>query len=701
MAMLSTFPRRGRTRNRCKTWLARIAAMAVVGVVMGAAGATVGSTRQVTGHRADIEARTPRVDSQSDSGANTVVPLAVQTTSATEAVEPFEAIGLTWSGPAASASLRYRSNGTWSDWKSVDVDSPDAADAPTDMQKAETIATEMTWVGSADQYQVRYPTTATAVKVQLVRDRVETSTVTGPQPAGAAPAEPGGPPIHSRAEWGARAGTQAPEYGTKVQVVFVHHTVNSNNYGPGDVPAMVRAIQAYHMDANGWSDIGYNFLVDRYGGIWEGRAGGTDQPVIGAQTGGLNTDSTGIAVIGDFTSTAPTEASVNSVAQVAGWKLSLGSMNPFGTSVLTSRGNPDNLKYPPGSQGVFNNISGHRDGWFTECPGNYLYNRLPDIRARAAAWYPNVPGSVDSTQRIPAGVRVSGWALDVNTTDPINVAAYVDGNGTSGFTGVANLYRGDVGAAMPAYGPLHGFAMDVAVGPGQHQICVYGINDTGGFNPTIGCIVVNVDPDPIGSLDLVRRVPGGVRVAGWALDPDTPDLIAAHIYSNGAFRAAVGTGGSRPDVAVNLPDYGTNHGFDTVVAIPPGLQQICGYGINVGPGNNAGFGCRSLAVNVDPFGSLDAVTGGAGSLSVAGWAIDPDSAAPIGVHVYVDGAFASVGIANLQRTDVGAAFPDYGPTHAFYLVLPASPGTHQVCAYGLNVASGSNGVLGCRTATVS
>jgi hypothetical protein len=374
-------------------------------------------------------------------------------------------------------------------------------------------------------------------------------------------------------------------------------------------------------------------------------------------------------------------------------------MNVYGTTVLTSRGNPDNLKYPPGTQGLFNNISGHRDGWFTECPGNYLYGRLPDIRARAAAWYPNVVGSLDATQRIPMGLRVSGWALDVNTTDPINVAAYVDG--TTGFTGVANGYRPDVGAAAPAYGPFHAYVLDLPIGPGPHGICVYGINDTGDFNPAVGCTLVYVDPNPTGSLDLVRRVPGGVRTAGWALDPDSTQLIPVHVYSGQAFRGALATGGSRPDVAAFLPDYDSGRGFDSVVAMPPGRQPVCAYGINLGPGTNQVLGCRTVDVTVDPFGSLDLVKGGSGSLSAAGWSIDPDTASPIGVHLYVDSVLATSWIANLQRGDVGAMFPDYGGGHAFYMTVPAPRGTHLVCAYGLNVGTGSNGVLGCRTVSVS
>src|SRR5205814_8139148 len=97
------------------------------------------------------------------------------------------------------------------------------------------------------------------------------------------------PPINTRASWGARAPKATPGYASSVQMTFVHHTVNSNTYAQSDVPSILRSIQAYHMDSNGWDDIGYNFLVDRFGGMWEGRGGGMDQPVIGAHTLGFNT----------------------------------------------------------------------------------------------------------------------------------------------------------------------------------------------------------------------------------------------------------------------------------------------------------------------------------------------------------------------------------------------------------------------------
>src|SRR6185503_14618684 len=109
------------------------------------------------------------------------------------------------------------------------------------------------------------------------------------------------PEIISRDQWGASAcpPRAPPQYG-EVKLAFIHHTVSATDYAPDDSAAMVLAICRYHRNSNGWNDIGYNFLVDRYGKIFEGRAGGVDQAVIGAQAQGYNSQSTGIANLGTF-----------------------------------------------------------------------------------------------------------------------------------------------------------------------------------------------------------------------------------------------------------------------------------------------------------------------------------------------------------------------------------------------------------------
>ncbi|WP_326653956.1 MULTISPECIES: FG-GAP-like repeat-containing protein [unclassified Streptomyces] len=196
------------------------------------------------------------------------------------------------------------------------------------------------------------------------------------------------PPIIGRAQWGAdEAMVDDPaEYIDKVQAVFIHHTVGTNNYSCAESAALVRGIMTYHVKTEGWNDLGYNFLVDKCGQIFEGRAGGVDLPVKGAHTYGFNSYSTGIALLGDFegdTATAkpagkPTTAALQSAARLAAWKLGQYGGNPKATVTLTAQGNTG--KWTEGQQATMNVISGHRDAFATACPGKNLYAKLSSIR---------------------------------------------------------------------------------------------------------------------------------------------------------------------------------------------------------------------------------------------------------------------------------------------------------------------------------
>src|SRR6266513_5606224 len=106
-------------------------------------------------------------------------------------------------------------------------------------------------------------------------------------------------------------------------MAFVHHTQKPNGYGRGEVPAMLRAIYAFHRYVNGWNDIGYNFAIDLYGRIFEARAGGIDEPVVGAHAGGYNLVSSGVAMLGSFVDGSPSRAAVAALKRLLAWKLAL------------------------------------------------------------------------------------------------------------------------------------------------------------------------------------------------------------------------------------------------------------------------------------------------------------------------------------------------------------------------------------------
>lgn len=307
---------------------------------------------------------------------------------------------------------------------------------------------------------------------------------------------------------------------------------------------------------------------------------------------------------------------------------------------------------------------------------------------------PNPIGSFDVATPTLGGARVSGWAIDREMVGKINVHMYVDGVLRSTFD--AKRDRPDVAKAFPGYGSLHGFDEVVAVPPGFHTLCAYGINHGEGDNSLIGCRWVNVGVNPFGSFDSTQSGPSLVTLSGWAIDPDSADPIETAVYVDGQFATNLVANQARPDVGSAYAGYGDAHGINHSVPIGPGFHTVCTYGINQGPGNNTLIACRWVMIETNPFGSIDFAQSEGGGVRVAGWAVDPQTAAAITVHVYVDGNIQAAFQADADRTDVGQALPLYGSHHGFNALVGTPPGSHTICAYGLNVGEGSNSLIGCR-----
>ncbi|MFE5990415.1 peptidoglycan recognition protein [Streptomyces sp. NPDC056453] len=359
----------------------------------------------------------------------------------------FSLLGVSWTGATkrlhGTAQVRTHSiaTGEWSGWRDLELDVD-----PLEKPEAGTRgASEPLWVGASDGVQVqvaRKNGTTTALpkglQVNLVDPGVVTdaeakqpevtaepagfavesdspaastsaaptdttsssaaptasaSASTSPSASATVPTAPPStvpkPPITSRAGWGADESKvdDPPTYNTDVKSVFVHHTDGANDYSCADSASIVRGIYAYHVDVEGWNDIGYNFLVDKCGTVFEGRAGGTDLPVLGAHTYGWNRESTGIAVLGNYVSTTASNAALTSIARIAAWKLGQYGGDPAGTVQLTAGATQTNYfakSFTAGTQYTFNRISGHRDGFNTQCPGGSLYGQLQTIRDWAA-----------------------------------------------------------------------------------------------------------------------------------------------------------------------------------------------------------------------------------------------------------------------------------------------------------------------------
>ena len=297
-------------------------------------------------------------------------------------------------------------------------------------------------------------------------------------------------------------------------------------------------------------------------------------------------------------------------------------------------------------------------------------------------------------------IRLTGWTVDPDSTAPINVHVYVDGRGVGAY--VANGNRSDVAQALPAWGPAHGFDIPVLVTTGVHDVCVFAINvGSPTANPSLGCRTVDTRGLPLGNVESAVISEGKAVVTGWVLDPDTSDPIDVHVYVNDAWGGQTTANRSRPDVGAAYPGSGSAHGFQVTVPLQPGVNQVCVFGINLpGPGVNPKIGCASLDLKVLPVGDV-AVAGGSDWVRVEGWAADPESTAPIDVHVYIDGSIAVIRTADIPRPDVQAVVPGTGPNTGYSIRLPAAAGTHELCVYAINVGLGNlNPKLACGTVEV-
>lgn len=334
---------------------------------------------------------------------------------ATGVIRPgrFSQVAVTWRGPAPAVRVSTRTHGAWTAWRSLDVlDDLDIHEGDG------TRGTHLVAVGSSDAVRARVSgsgardlklvtidpgTSGTSDAIALAADGTATTTATASPVASTSSASPvvlaeplptppaytppshyaPHPGVHSRAEWGAdetlRKGPA--EYNPAIRQVHVHHTVSSNTYTKESVPKLIRGMYWYHTQSLGWNDLGYNFLVDRFGRLWRGRAGGgIDAPVRGAHTLGFNHSSVGVSLIGNFERAAPSRYALTTLVRLAAWKTDYWRLRPSGWTYVYSEGSD---KYPAGTRAYLPVVDGHRHTNDTACPGRYLFAKLPEVRTRA------------------------------------------------------------------------------------------------------------------------------------------------------------------------------------------------------------------------------------------------------------------------------------------------------------------------------
>ncbi|MEV4919985.1 FG-GAP-like repeat-containing protein [Streptomyces tirandamycinicus] len=446
--------------------------------------------------------------------------------------EPFSLVGITWDDPEAeiggTVEVRTRDSrtGVWSPWHTMDADVRASEAGPGPAATGLRAGSLPLWTGPSDGVQLRAEGSALprGLRVELVDP--QDGAPAPPSARAEAPAD--APPMTMRAGWGADESKVGgpPTYNATTKAVFVHHTAGSNTYQCADSPAIVRAVFTYHVEGQGWNDIGYHFLVDKCGRIFEGRAGGIDRPVQGAHTYGFNVDTSSVSVIGDYSTAATTPAARDAVARLASWKLGLYGLAVDGTATLTA--STDNGKFRRGERVTLPRLPGHRDAYPTECPGAHLYADLPAIRRSAAAlgdgsgtggpepsgvpWPPD-PGA-EAAAAVPDGAEELDSAggdfdgdgdrdLAVAFRTPEGAAALVVLSGPERGRGTASptILMGAGGSAL-ASGDMNGDGFDdLAVSTGRGIVTYHG-SPTGLSTEGAPTLAVGADAPALTALDL-------------------------------------------------------------------------------------------------------------------------------------------------------------------------------------------------------
>ena len=487
-----------------------------------------------------------------------------------QTVSPFTLAGLTWVGPVSIGTefkVRVRESGVWSAWFKLEYGEYQGVGKDGTESTDTRVGSDPLLTGLADGVEVIMENTSGVVpsqmKVTLVNSQVTkqdrnlgqqsirmATTDTGMQSqavaalVGAAVSPQGAlvarPRIVTRAEWGADETWRdpVPRVGTTLLAGIVHHTASTNNYTADQAPAQMRNLYAYFTKSLNYADMGYNFLVDKYGTIYEGRSGcvigavdcdSASVPVQGAHTAGLNLNTFGVSAIGNYDVLAPENpgAMVESIASLMAWKLAPYGLDPNATASIMSTDTSGSSKFSAGQTAITQVISAHRDVGKTVCPGRYLYPYMAEIRARA------------TTLLAPViqGVSVAPTLVNGTGTDSVNVSAIIPANATWS----VDVKNADSGAPIQAVtgtqvtsGPVS-YAWDrkdsagALVPMGRYAVTVNA--SIGGVALPSATNVISVAslPQAATQVGFIRSSSTKTKVS-WIADTANPAPVTAHYY---------------------------------------------------------------------------------------------------------------------------------------------------------------------------
>lgn len=372
-------------------------------------------------------------------------------------------VGVTWPGTTtmaakATVAVRAQTAKGWQEWQELAID----AVKEQTTGKVTKYGTEPIWVDGATRVQVRVAASAkdllktASLAAVTSRETAADAQLTPTAVAGAANAAYV-PSVISRAGWGANESLRkgcVPSVRETSKVVVVHHTAGQNSYTKAQSASIIRGIYAYDTGGLGWCDVAYNMIVDKYGQKFEGRFGGLSRPVKGAHADAFNNYTFGISILGNYDTTRVPEAGMSALKQGIAMRLSQFYIAPYGNTTLYSEYNGTTSKYPKGSAYYAKNIAAHRESSNTACPGRYLYPRMDELRAGAAAlagWNGSGFNSPIYKRYVATGGSGKWGRVSVGES------TVASGLQRTTFTSNVNIYNGPYGTKVIGPGLNHGW----------------------------------------------------------------------------------------------------------------------------------------------------------------------------------------------------------------------------------------------------
>ncbi|HEX9122802.1 MAG TPA: peptidoglycan recognition protein [Actinomycetota bacterium] len=424
----------------------------------------------------------------------------------------FDGMAFTWhQASGAAVTIRTAAGGPGRYWRAVTLEPEGGPDPGTPEYRPGQQGSAYLWTGGARcaRFSLELPAGAELRDLRVLfinSSGTAEGPGTGPRDVGPVATGDLGPPfgvpradamtqrprIIAREQWGANPKLMncTPWVAPFLKMGFIHHTAGSNAYSRAQADDVVRGVYAYHTNGRGWCDIGYNFLVDRYGDVFEGRSGGVTNDVVGAAQMGFNTGAFSVSMMGNFDAVRPPAHAVGVLERLIAWRLDVAHVNPRARTVMVSAGG-STTRFQTGTEVRLRTISGHRDTGLTACPGRYLYPLIPAIRDVAGSMgLPKIYQPTLSTTSIPSDGPLS---VRIRARSSASFAWRVIVLGPSGDTVV--VIRGSKGPTLDVRWVADGSAQPLEAG--EYRVLVETTGAVGGrARPATLTVVAEPPPSP-------------------------------------------------------------------------------------------------------------------------------------------------------------------------------------------------------------